>query len=113
MLDRHKTTADRMPKAVRDAPMLGSLADAWSQAATRVRAAGDVLATHRDVDGAHRSPTAGLLDEADVRAADLVFLTRLTEVVAADATPLGLRVLQAQVAGRRARRLVPGTASAN
>ena len=68
-------------------------------------AAGDLLATHRDTEGAHRSPTAWLLDEPEVRAAGLGALAHATEVVAGDATDLGLRVLQAGVGPRRARML--------
>jgi len=53
------------------APAPGPLAAAWSEAAQCVAAARDLLATHRDTEGAHRSPTAWLLDEPDVRAAGL------------------------------------------
>jgi len=68
-----------------------------------VAAAGDLLATPRATDGAHRGPTAWLLDEPEVRAAGLGALAHATELVAGDATDLGLRALQAGLEPRRAR----------
>jgi hypothetical protein len=81
------------------------LRDAWRDAATCVAAATDLLATHHDSDGAQRSPTAWLLDEPRVRAAGVGALAYTTQIVAGDATPLGLRALEAGIDARRTRML--------
>jgi hypothetical protein len=86
------------------------LAAAWVVAASRVRAATDLLATHRDEDGRWRSPEGALLDQSDVRAAGFAQLAALT-TVAAGADNLGLRAVQAGLSLRAVRRLVPDTAA--
>jgi len=74
---------------------VGRLAGWWHEAAQRVAAAADLLATHRGPDGQHRSPQAWLLDEPEVRAAGLGQLAQLAGAAAGSATGLGLRLLQA------------------
>jgi len=101
LLDALAAAPSMDPSATAASP----LAAAWSEAARCVAAAGDLLATHRDTDGAHRSPTAWLLDHSEVRAAGLGALAHATEVVAGDATDLGLHALQAGLDPRRARML--------
>lgn len=74
-----------------------------------MRAATDLLATHRDRDGGWRSPQAELLAGADLRAAAFGELAAISMPVAAAASALGLRVGQSGVAWAHVQRLVPDT----
>jgi len=82
---------------------------AWAAAAVSVRAATDLLATHRAPDGAERGPFAALLDEPTVRVAGLGGLAQLTHTAAGAADGLGLRVGQAGLSWGQVSRLVPAT----
>jgi hypothetical protein len=93
------------PKVNAGTSAQGPVHDAWLQAAECVAATGDLLATHRDTQGAQRSPTAWLLNEPEVCAAGFGALAHATGVAIGDATNLGLRMLQAGVDPRRARLL--------
>ena len=95
-----------------DSPSCATPAAAsWTAAAMSVRAASDLLATHRDVDGAWRSPYAQILDDPEVRAVGFAELNGLVVPVAEAATRLGQRVGQAGLPLRDAARLVPRTES--
>lgn len=87
----------------------GAAATAWRAAAVRVRTASDLLATHRRVDGAWRSPHGQVLDDPAVRAVGFAELAGFVVSVAEAATHLGLRAGQAGVPWRQVARLVPST----
>ncbi|MFZ5850640.1 MAG: hypothetical protein ACOYY2_04505, partial [Actinomycetota bacterium] len=65
--------------------------------------------THRNVDGAWRSPHAQVLDDPAVRAAGFAQVAGLVVPVAEAATHLGLRAGQAGIGWREVARLVPPT----
>ncbi len=67
---------------------------AWRSAADALRAASDLLATHRDRDGGLRSPESAALDDVAVRAAGFGELANLTMPVAAAANCLGRRLVE-------------------
>jgi hypothetical protein len=69
LLDALAAAAGRTVRPDAGAEARGALPDAWRSAATCVAAATDLLATHHDRDGAHRSPTAWLLDDPRIRVA--------------------------------------------
>jgi hypothetical protein len=105
LLDRLHQATSRAPRLGPEATPAGRLAGCWHEAARRLAAAGDLLATHRGPDGQHRSPQAWLLDEPDVRAAGLGQLAQLAGATTATSTGLGLRLLQARVYVPAPRRL--------
>jgi len=82
-------------------------ASSWAVAAAAVRAATDLLATHRDPAGGWRTPEAELLDHPSVRAVGLAGLADLATTVAAADRPLGLRCRQAGLGWRELARRVP------
>lgn len=84
-------------------------AEAWTAAAGSVRAASDLLATHRDMDGAWRSPYAQVLDDPAARLTGFGDLAALVVPVAEAADQLGLRAGQAGMWWRDVERLVPQT----
>lgn len=81
----------------------------WAAAGTSVRAATDLLATHRDHYGGWRSPDAAWLEDPQVRAAGFGELAAIAIPVAAAATRLALRVGQAGVDWGEVERIVPET----
>ena len=81
----------------------------WMAAAASVRIASDLLATHREADGAWRSPYAQLLDDPAVRAVGFAELAALVVPTAEAATQLALRAGQAGIGWRAVERLVPRT----
>jgi hypothetical protein len=83
---------------------LESAACGWRSAADAVRAASDLLATHRDRDGGVRSPDSEALNDMAVRAAGHGELASLTLPVGAAANCLGRRLLEV---GADAEALVP------
>ena len=86
-------------------------AASWTAAAMSVRAASDLLATHRDVDGAWRSPYAQKLDDPEVCAVGFAELAGLVVPVAEAATRLGQRARQAGLPWRDAAHPLPQTDS--
>jgi len=84
---------------------------AWELAARSVRAATDLLATHRDASGEWRSPEAALLDDPAIRGAGLVAVADLTLALVAAQRDLGLRCGQAGVPRREVARTVPDLGS--
>ena len=90
---------------------LGSapVARAWSDAAAQLRAATDLVATHRDPGGGWRSPQAQHLDDPRVRAEGFAELGALTVPVAAAASMLGGRARQAGLSWAEVDDLVPDT----
>ena len=82
-------------------------ATSWATAAICVRAASDLLATHRGMDGVWRSPYGQILDEPSVRAVGFAEMAGLVIPVAEAATHLGLRTGQAGLSQRQVARLVP------
>ena len=87
----------------------GEVSASWAAAASSIRAATDLLATHRDRDGGWRSPEAEQLEAADVQAAGFGELAAISIPVAAAATTLGLRVGQSGVDWGVVHGLVPET----
>lgn len=87
----------------------GEVSASWVAAASSMRAATDLLATHRYRDGGGRSPEAELLEDADVRAAGFGELAAITIPIAAAGTALGLRVGQSGVEWADVQGLVPET----
>jgi len=79
----------------------------WAAAAAAVRAATDLLATHRDPAGGWRTPEAELLDQPSVRAVGLAGLADLATTVAAADRQLSLRCRQAGLGWRELARRVP------
>lgn len=77
----------------------------WAAAASSVRAATDLLATHRDSHGGLRSPEAELLEAPEVRAAGFGELAAITFPVAGAGTTLGMRIREAGCT--EVQRLVP------
>lgn len=67
----------------------------WWQAARSMRTATDLLATHRDPEGAWRTPDSWVLDDPDARAASFAELALLAVAVLAAEPHLGLRAGQA------------------
>lgn len=94
----------------------GTVARAWSAAATSVRTASDLLSTHLDPGGFRRTPEAALLDEPRARADGLAGLAELAGSVLAAERDLGLRCGQAAVpwteVGRRLPDLEPARLAA-
>ena len=90
-------------------PSASPAAEAWTAAACSVRAASDLLATHRDLDGAWRSPHAQVLDDPAARLTGFGDLAALVVPVAGAADQLGLRAGQAGIWWRDVERLVPQT----
>jgi len=90
------------------APPAG-VAAAWGAAATAVRAAGDLLATHRDGGGGWRNPHAALLDDPTVRAVGLAQVAALVVPLAQTTEQLGLRSGQAGVPWTQVQRQLPPT----
>ena len=90
-------------------PSASPAAEAWTAAAGSVRAASDLLATHRDMDGAWRSPYAQVLDDPAARLTGFGDLAALVVPVAEAADQLGLRAGQAGMWWRDVERLVPQT----
>jgi hypothetical protein len=85
------------------------VSSAWVAAASSVRAATDLLATHQDQFGGWRSPSAALLEDASMRAAAFGELAAVTIPVASAATSLGLRAGQAGIDWAEVEELVPAT----
>lgn len=90
-------------------PSASPAAEAWTAAAGSVRAASDLLATHREMDGAWRSPYAQVLDDPAARLTGFGDLAALVVPVAVAADQLGLRAGQAGMWWRDVERLVPQT----
>ena len=85
------------------------VSSSWAAAGRTVRAATDLLATHRDEGWGWRSPSAALLEDPSMRAAAFGELAAVTIPVASAATPLGLRVGQAGVDWSEVAGLIPNT----
>jgi hypothetical protein len=83
----------------------------WQCAADVVRAASDLLATHRDASGEVRAPEGDVLNQAAVRAAGFGELASLAIPVATAADGLSRRLLEAGLKEREVDHLVPRTAS--
>ena len=81
----------------------------WMAAAESVRIASDLLATHREADGAWRSPHAPILDDPAVRAVGFSELAALVVPTAEAGNQLGLRAGQVGMGWRNVERLVPRT----
>jgi hypothetical protein len=97
-------------RASSDGRQLASAAAAgWMAAAESVRIASDLLSTHREADGAWRSPHAQILDDPAVRAVGFAELAALVVPTAEAATHLGLHAGQAGIGWRDVERLVPQT----
>jgi hypothetical protein len=97
--------------AVRPHPsLLCPAVDPWARAAQLVRAAGDLLETHRAPDGTPRSPDADILDTAAGRATCLARVGDLAGAVLAMEDTLALRAGQAHVTWPEVRRWLPGLA---
>src|SRR5665811_673650 len=102
---------DRVTGAVRPHPsLLRPAVDPWARAAQLVRAAGDLLETHRAPDGTARSPDANILDTAAGRATCLARVGDLAGAVLAIEDTLALRAGQAHVTWPEVRRWLPGLA---
>ena len=86
------------------------VAKSWIAAAAEVRAATDLLATHRDPDWGWRSPHAQDLDNAQVRAEGFAELAALAVPVATAASRVGERAREAGLRWAEVDELVPGTA---
>ena len=86
------------------------VASSWRAAAAEVRAATDLLATHRDPAGGWRSPQAQELDHARVRADGFGELAALTVPVATAASRVAERAREAGLRWAEVDELVPGTA---
>ena len=69
----------------------------WTQAARSIRTATDLLCTHRDPEGAWRTPDSWVLDDPDTRAASLAEIADLAATVLAAEPRVGLRAGQAGV----------------
>lgn len=82
-------------------------AGSWAAAASSVRAATDLLATHRDAHGAWRSPESAVLDDPGVRGAGFGELAAIAIPVASAGPPLSLRVGQAGYDWQAMEGLVP------
>lgn len=85
----------------------GTVVRAWSSAASSVRAASDLLSTHRDLQDAWLTPEAILLDDPRVRADGLASLGDLARTALAAERDLGLRCGQASVPWREVGRRLP------
>jgi hypothetical protein len=83
------------------------VAGSWAAAASSVRAATDLLATHRDAQGAWRSPESAVLDDPSTRGAGFGELAAIAIPVASAGSPLSLRVGQAGYDWQAVEGLVP------
>jgi hypothetical protein len=90
------------------APLAG-VGAAWGAAATAVRAAGDLLATHRDAAGGWGNQHAALLDDPRVRAIALAEVAALVVPLVETTEQLGLRSGQAGVPWSQVQQLLPPT----
>jgi hypothetical protein len=87
----------------------GRVGAAWGAAATAVRAAGDLLATHRDAAGGWGNQHAALLDDPRVRAIALAEVAALVVPLVETTEQLGLRSGQAGVPWSQVQQLLPPT----
>lgn len=82
---------------------------AWMHAADSIRAASDLLATHRDAAGNPRTPAAVLLDDLAVRTAGFGELASLTVPVAMSGSSLARRLQELGMSAVTIDDLVPET----
>jgi hypothetical protein len=80
---------------------------AWTRATECIGAAGDLLSTHRDIEGGWRSPDAAHLEASAVQIAGMLDLATLTDCVLAGQRDLALRSGQAGIPWREVARLLP------
>jgi len=83
------------------------VAGSWAAAASSVRAASDLLSTHRDAHGGWRSPESAVLGDPGVRGAGFEELAAIAIPVASAGPPLSLRVGQAGYDWQAVEGLVP------
>lgn len=83
----------------------------WGEAARCLRAASDLLATHRNPDGTPRSPDAAAIQDSAGRAGALARVGDLADAVVAMEDFLALRAGQAGVSWPEVRRWLPGMAA--
>jgi hypothetical protein len=83
----------------------------WGEAARCLRAASDLLAVHRNLDGTPRSPDAGAIEDRAGRAGALARVGDLADAVVAMEDFLALRAGQAGVSWPEVRRWLPGMAA--
>lgn len=94
LIDTLAAAVHRRPCPLDGHPMSppGTVADHWLLAGRAVRAADDLLATHRDTTtGAWRSPDSHHLDERPVRSAGIRRIAELVAIVAGDEPILRIR----------------------
>lgn len=96
------------PRSGHTTPPPGTVADHWLRAARAVRAAGDLLATHRDTTtGAWRSPDSHHLDERHVRFAGIRRIAELVVRVAGDEPAFRTRCRRSGMSWNEVRRPLP------
>ena len=84
----------------------------WWQAARSMETATELLATHRDPEGAWRTPDSWVLDDPEARAASLAELADLAATVLAAEPHLGLRAGQAGLRWSEVAQALPDLSSA-